>query len=171
MIKDTDIRFYTIDKKYINYLKNYAPHMFDNKKPGQNNERAYIGVVLFVNNYKYFAPLSSFKEKHKHMEESMDFIKVKRYAVINLNNMIPIPEGVCTPIDFNKEKNTAYRDLLRSEYRYIKMISDKIRKNAQLLYNHKLKYGDTTKLAKRCNDFRLLEEKYTEYKKVHTSGL
>ncbi len=40
---------------------------------------------------KYFAPLSSYKDKHKKMLETVDFIKIKDYAVINLNNMIPVP--------------------------------------------------------------------------------
>ena len=40
---------------------------------------------------KYFAPLS-FKSKHKKMSESIDFVKIKDYAaVININNMIPVP--------------------------------------------------------------------------------
>ena len=30
----------------------------------------------------YFAPLSSYKEKHKQMKETLDFIKIKRYSVI-----------------------------------------------------------------------------------------
>ena len=44
----------------------------------------------------YFAPLSSFKEKHTRMPEAVDFIKIKRYAVINLNNMFPVPVGLAT---------------------------------------------------------------------------
>lgn len=47
-----------------------------------------------VNGFDYFAPLSSFKDKHKTMKESVDFLKVKDYAVINLNNMFPVVKGV-----------------------------------------------------------------------------
>ena len=112
MAKREDIRFYEIDPKYIDYLLPYAPHLYANKQPGQNNERKYIGVVLRVNDMDYFAPLSSAKKKHKYIEEGLDFIKVKHYAVINLNNMFPVPSSVCTPVDFSKEKNTKYRDLL-----------------------------------------------------------
>ena len=123
-----DIRFYEIDPKYIDYLMPYAPHLYANKQPGQNNERKYIGVVLHVNNMNYFAPLSSAKKKHKYIEEGLDFIKVKNYAVINLNNMFPVSEAVCTPVDFSKELNTKYRDLLRAEYRFIKMIEENAKK-------------------------------------------
>ena len=148
MSKKEDIRFYEIDPKYIDYLKTFAPHLYANKQPGQNNERKYIGIVLRVNDLDYFAPLTSAKAKHKYIEEGLDFIKVKDYAVINLNNMFPVPAGVCHQVAFSKEKNLKYRDLLRAEYRFIKMIEEKIWKNARLLYNHKIKNGDETPLAK-----------------------
>ncbi len=164
MAKKDDIKFYEVDAKYINYLLPFAPHMFWNKEPGENNDRKYIGIVLIVNDMDYFAPLSSAKPKHRRMEEGLDFIKVKQYAVINLNNMFPVPAGSCHPVDFSKERNPKYRDLLRSEYRYIKMIEEKIWKNARLLYNHKIKNGNSTALSKRCNDFKLLEEKCKAYR-------
>ena len=68
-----NIKLYEIDEAYIDYLLPAAPHLFQNKKPGQQNTRKYIGVLLIVNGHEYFAPLSSFKEKHKHMQESLDF--------------------------------------------------------------------------------------------------
>lgn len=160
-----NIKFYEVNPEYIDYLGKYAKHLFQNKKEGQTNERKYIGVVLSINNVNYFAPLSSFKEKHKRMQETLDFIKIKRYAVINLNNMFPIPEGEYKYVDINKERNPRYKDLLLSEYRYIKAIQEKIRKNAFTLYNHKLQNGNKTSLAKRCNDFVLLEKVCDEYGK------
>lgn len=58
-------------------------------------------------------------------------------------------------MDISKERNPKYKSLLLSEYRYIKSIQEKIRKNAVILYNHKIQNGDATALAKRCNDFKL----------------
>ena len=60
-----DLALYEISPAYITYLSSYAPHLFLNKSVGQKNERKYIGIVFTVNGYDYFAPLSSFKEKHK----------------------------------------------------------------------------------------------------------
>ena len=82
-----NIKLFEIDAKYINYLSGYAQHLFHNKQAGQSNERKYIGVILTVNGMEYFAPLSSYKPKHIHMQESLDFIKVKNYAVINIEVM------------------------------------------------------------------------------------
>ncbi len=37
------------------------------------------------------------------MKEGVDFIKIKDYAVINLNNMIPVPDSQIVDIDINKK--------------------------------------------------------------------
>ena len=87
------IRLYEVNSKYIDYLIPYAPHLFHNKKPGQHNERKYIGIILIVNNMNYFTPLSSYKPKHDKMKNCLDFLKIGNYAVININNMFPVPEG------------------------------------------------------------------------------
>lgn len=158
-----NIRLYEIDPKYISYLTEFAPHLFHNKQAGQNNERKYIGIVLSINGYDYFAPLSSFKPKHYRMKESLDFMKIKEYAVINLNNMFPVQMELCTYVDINKQSNPKYKALLLAEYRFIKSIQERIRKNAATLYNLKLREGDTTSLAKRCNDFLLLENACKQY--------
>lgn len=124
-----NIRFYEVDNTYIDYLSQFAPHLFLNKKPNQANERKYIGVVLHINDFDYFAPLSSFKPKHSRMPNKIDFIKIKNYAVINLNNMFPVVEGVYSYVDINAQNDVQYRNLLRAEYRFIKSNQDKIRKN------------------------------------------
>ena len=146
------IKIYEIDTAYINYLVPYAPHLFHNSQKGQANERKYIGVVLQINGFDYFAPLSSFKPKHTKMTESLDFLKIKNYAVINLNNMFPVPMSECQYVDFRNVKDLSYKSLLMSEYRFIKSIQGKIKKNAAALYRHKQVNGNNTPLAKRCND-------------------
>ena len=75
------IKLYEVDEEYINYLSKLAPHLFYNKKSNQNNSRKYIGVVLTVYSLNYFAPLSSFKDKHKRIPEGLDFIKIKKSAL------------------------------------------------------------------------------------------
>lgn len=160
-----NIKLYNISSKYVDYLVPHAPHLFHNKKAGQQNERKYIGIVLHINGLDYFAPLSSFKPKHNSMKEALDFLKIKDYAVINLNTMFPVPKGVYTYVDISKERNPKYKSLLLAEYRYIRMIQDKIRKNAENVYKHKIQNGNGTPLAKRCNDFLMLEQICKEYRK------
>lgn len=107
--------------------------------------------------------MSSFKDKHKQMKEGVDFIKIKDYAVINLNNMIPVPDSQIVDIDINKEKNASYRYLLQAESREVNRQKNRIRKNAEIVYSHKKHNGVTTPLAKRTNDFNILEKLCREY--------
>lgn len=157
------IKLYEISAFYVDYLLPAAPHLFHNKKPGQQNERKYIGIVLTVNGMDYFAPLSSFKEKHRRMAEGLDFIKVKDYAVINLNNMFPVPAKEYHYVDISQERNPQYKALLLAEYRYIKSIQERIKKNAATLYRLKTG-GKESPLTKRCNDFKRLETLCQKYK-------
>ena len=159
------ISLYEVAPKYIDYLLPFAPHLFRNKAPGQHNERKFIGIVLEVNGFKYFAPLSSFKPKHETMKEGLDFIKLGRYSVINLNNMFPVPDGLFTYVNIANERDPHYRSLLMAEYRIIRVRQDLIKKNAAALYKHKVENGNNTPLAKRCNDFTALEKACLEYRR------
>ena len=121
--------------------------------------------MLEIDGIKYFAPLSSFKPKHKKMAEGVDFIKIKDYSVININNMIPVPEGCYKLVDVNGEKDPHYRYLLQAEAREINKQKNRILKNAAIVRSHKIAKGNTTPLAKRCNDFLKLEKAYKDFKK------
>lgn len=158
---DNRIRIYEIKGEYIRYLSNYQKHIFAQKDG--NGRRKYIGVVLEIHNMKYFVPLSSYKIKHKKMKETVDFIKLKDCAVINLNNMIPVPYSQILEIDINKERDLSYRYLLQAESREINRRRNRIRKNAEIVYSHKKYNGNKTALAKRTNDFELLEKLCKEY--------
>ena len=51
------LKFYNIDDKYIDYL-----YQFDDKVPyNKNQKRPYIGVIIEIDNIKYFAPYSRLK--------------------------------------------------------------------------------------------------------------
>ncbi|MBQ2900282.1 MAG: type III toxin-antitoxin system ToxN/AbiQ family toxin [Agathobacter sp.] len=151
-----NIRIYEIKSEYVKYLGNYQKHIFS--QSNGKERRKYIGIVLEINGMKYFAPLSSYKDKHKKMRETVDFIKIKKYAVINLNNMIPVPADQIIELDINKEKDLNYRYLLQAESREVNRQKSRIRKNAEIVYSHKLHNGNMTALAKRTNDFVLLEK-------------
>ena len=157
------LNIYEIDPDYISYLSGFEEHLFRNKKISQNFNRKYVGIVLSINGFDYFAPLSSFKEKHKRLSETLDFIKIGQYAVINLNNMFPASIKSCKQINFNEIQNLSYKNLLRSEYRIIRRKASLILNNANEVYHHKLINDGKSKLSQRCNDFKLLEEKLKEY--------
>ena len=155
------LKIYEIDSNYIKYLSEYQKHLFysDNDK----SERKYIGIILEINDFKYFAPLSSFKEKHKKMKEGVDFIKIKNYAVLNINNMIPVPKGLYYLVDINGIKDQHYKYLLQTESRELNKQRNRIMKNANIVYKHKIRNQEKTSLARRSNDFAMLEKRCREY--------
>lgn len=94
----------------------------------------------------------------KKMKESVDFVKIKDYAVININNMIPVPNRQLIELNINDEKDPHYKFLLQAESREINRQKNRIRKNAEIVYNHKKRNGNLTPLAKRTNNFEMLEK-------------
>ncbi len=135
-----NLRIYGVKDSYIKYLSQYQEHLF--RHEGGSSGRKYIGVVFEINKFSYFAPLSSFKPKHKKMKEGVDFIKIKDYAVININNMIPVPRGQLVELNINAEKDPHYKFLLQAENREINKQKCRIRKNAEIVYNHKKRNGN-----------------------------
>lgn len=156
--------FYEIDNKYIDFLSKFSEHLFHNAKITQIYTRKYIGILFEINDLKYFAPLSSFKPKHKRLSETVDFIKIGDMAVINLNNMFPVIDGVFSLKNPADESDTQYKTLLNNEIRIIRKKEEQIITNAKTVYNHKMTNDGKSKLSQRCNDFKLLEEKCKEYK-------
>ena len=84
-------------------------------------------------------------------------------AVINLNNIFPVPDGFYSLKNPKTEKNLKYQTLLNNEIRIIRKKQELIINNAKSVYNHKISNDGKSKLSQRCNDFKLLEIKCKEY--------
>lgn len=170
------MKWYALNKEYIDYLK-----QFDNTVPNSNYEnhmKCYIGVVLENDGVYYFAPLSSFKPKFITLKNDMDFFKIvnpetkKIYGAININNMLPVCKGCYSEITydnlsdfrsfFNEREKKQYWKLLNRELQYIK--EDVIKQSAKNLYTF-VNNNPDSRLAHRCCNFNLLEEKCIEYEK------
>lgn len=114
------------------------------------------------------------------MSNKLDFHKLTDikngylYAVLNLNNMIPVPNDCITQLKYNqiekfrsfsneKEKND-YIYLLQKEKEIIDLYDEVLHRKAKKLYG-KCNIMPNSSLAKRCCNFQLLEEKCIKYKK------
>ena len=91
--------FYRADALYCDYLRKSdpcVPYTMDQKEA-----RPFIGIVLTLNDYDYYAPLTSPKPKHLHMKNQVDFLKINGgvWGAINFNNMIPIHSDQLEHID------------------------------------------------------------------------
>ena len=155
--KFVELRFCEINDEYIKYLNSIDSRVPLPKKDDQLHNRKYIGILFTINTINYFVNLSSYKpEKHDDMNEGIDFLKIGKCAVINLNNMIPVPKEEIIEININDEEEN-YKKLLFRERNIILKRKKDIYKNSKTIYYHKLKYGENSGLAKRCCNFKALE--------------
>ena len=169
------MNWYLVDKDYINYLKSFDAKVGD--VDYGESIKPYIGIVFEMNDTNYYVPISSAKAKHHSMSNSVDFLKVevagRLLAVINLNNMIPVPDKCLTLIKYdevanyrhfstNKEK-VDYVYLLQLEKKFLDANEETIKEKAEKLYNKRNK-NPKSNLAKRCCDFQMLEEKSKNWK-------
>lgn len=175
-MKENKLKWYIADKEYVNYLR-----QFDEKVENidyNTKLKPYIGILIAINEFNYYVPISSAKEKHYKIREGMDFIKVmqddKIIGVLNLNNMIPISDENVKVLnykdiekyrDFGSDKEkTLYISFLSFELNLINDKMEKIKKSAMKLYNEK-NNNPISNVSKRCCNFKLLEEKGQLYNK------
>ncbi len=168
--------WYVVDKEYINYLTQFDSCV-GYVEYGERL-KLHIGVMLKINDIHYYVPISSAKSKHKRMSNSIDFHKIQDeetgyiYAVLNINNMIPVPESCITQVKYNKidefrsfeneKEKTDYIYLLQKEKNLIDKIESILQNKSKKLYE-KCKTKPESSLAARCCNFSLLEEKCKIY--------
>lgn len=163
------LRWYVVNKEYVDFLQKHDKRVenIDYKV----KLKPYIGIIIKINDFNYYVPISSVKEKHYKMKEDMDFIKIiqnnKILGVLNLNNMIPILDediailkykDIAQFRNFNSEKDRKlYISFLSLELKLINKKANKIRKLALKLYEER-QNNPNSKISQRCCDFKLLEK-------------
>lgn len=157
------LKFYEVDSEYIKYLKENG----DDKIPNieyKKHKKFFCGIVLTINNFNYFAPVSSYNKKvHTSfliMDKDKETKKLKPISSLRFSFMFPCPIEYLSQKDFSKE-DEKYRNLLRKELRYCNKNREKIKKLANEVYKLGLK-EETRKKFNICN-FKKLEETYFRY--------
>lgn len=172
------MKIYEIKEEYINYL-----HSIDNRVEKATGEsykfsRKYLGIVLEINELKYFAPLSSTKSKKDYFPDGKirpSVIPLIRITSLNkdgsvsllgkiqLNNMIPlVNESIVKLYDIEKEIDIKYKNMIYNQINFINKNEKLIKKNAKILYKNKIRNLDIGYIKNTVN-FKLLEEKALEY--------
>ena len=156
-----------LDTEYCNYLRK-----FDKKVPYNFNEketRPFVGVLFRIDDIMYFAPLSSPKPKHMKLKSKLDFLKIDngKLGAINFNNMLPVTEKNIIKLDLNKDSLTneeeKYTKLLKEQIYWLNRNSEKLYGRSKKLYDKYIDSSLDVNIAKRCCNFKLLEEKCKEY--------
>ena len=170
------MNWYVVSKDYINYLKQFDSHV--GYVEYGKRLKLHVGILLTITDFHYYVPISSAKSKHLKMSNSLDFHKLQDestgylYAVLNLNNMIPVPDSCLTQLKYNhiseyrffktEKEKTDYIYLLQKEKFLIDQVQDALQIKAAKLYQKCTAYPDSS-LAARCCNFKMLEEKCIAY--------
>ena len=148
------LAFYDVNPNYADYLK-----QFDNRIPNFNysqNNKFVCGIVLSINGFDYYAPISSNKQIFKTSFPIYDGNNI--ISTIRFSFMFPIPDGCCTQKDFRKIEDYRYRRLLNKEVLYCNQHLNQILKKAAFIYDRTVNKKDPV-LTNNCCDFKLLEQK------------
>lgn len=154
------LKIYKVTEKYIAYLHKWDYRVQYNK----SERRPYVGVVLYVGDFRYFVPMESPKENHKTIKPGKHIMSLDegRLGLLGFNNMIPVDEKGLIEFDINSVENKSYRLLLQKQAAYIN-------KHKAEIFNHAAQtYYDTVNgknkfLLKICCDFKRLERACLKY--------
>ena len=157
------LKFYEVDGEYIKFLRENG----DNKIPNINYEKHkkfFCGIVLTINNFNYFAPVSSYTKKAHTVflikDKDRETKELKSIASLRFSFMFPCPIEYLNQKDFLKE-DEKYRSLLRKELHYCNINRERIKKLANEIYQLGLK-KETREKFNIC-DFKKLEEQCLKY--------
>jgi protein AbiQ len=171
----TEFKLYKVDMKYIRNLHHIDDRVLSVSPQTGKDTRVFVGIVIACRTHKYCIPLSSPKDKHKRMRNSMDFSKIevdeKLLGVLNFNLMIPIEEAQLQPIDLivrrrDRSEIIRYKELCQKELEWCHRHSEVICNKANVLYKAYIS-DDTFSARDRCLDFHKME---AECKKFNTKA-
>ena len=173
-IEYKDFGLYTIDVDYLKHLHDDVDQevRFDANKA--YNRKPFLGIIVTIDTYSYFIPLTSSKPKHskwKNVDKSYyliyeiidkvharpyDIVKpysdtqvLKVLAALDIKKMIPVPSGYYSRIEFSQVADVRYRSLLTKEYLFCRKIQDGILEKAKAIYEHQKTTGKVYPLF--CN--------------------
>lgn len=158
-----NLKFYEVDGEYIKYLRVNGDQKIPNIEY-EKHKKFFCGIVLTINNFNYFAPVSSYNKKvHTAfliMDKDRETEELKAISSLRFSFMFPCPIEYLNQKDFSKE-DEKYKILLRKELHYCNINREKIKKMANEVY----KLGLNEKNRQKFNicDFKKLEEKCLEY--------
>ncbi len=178
------LRLYTVKKEYIEFLSQFDDNVLYSVGATYKNERKYIGIVLSIGKFNYFAPLSSpkdsdyfYKNGKRHIRKSIVPIirLINQEGVllskVKLDSMIPVPDNCLTLYDYDNEPNAKYKTLIAKEIICLRKQKEQILKNAKILYNQKINNYHGINYLKSTVDFRSAEKHCLEYSRSEQDSI
>jgi protein AbiQ len=161
---DEQLLFYEVSADYISFILRVDPKIPKvDYSATSKYDKFLCGIVLKVNNYNYFAPISSFKTPQR-TNIIIQNEEGKSLSSIRFSFMIPVPLCAITVKDFSKESSPYYRRLLDWELKYCQKNEKAIYRKAKYVYNTVVSNRDPI-MVKNCCNFTALEVACDEYTK------
>ena len=174
-----ELKLYNIDDRYIHYLQETETEKRGFTKVSHNldssykNRKPYVGIILKINDYHYFVPLTHPKEHYdanrqffNRISTSIKLSNGRDYGRLMYCYMIPLKQDMIPKrIDINQIQDMNYKAMLMTQYFYInsKGKREEIIKKAQALYKKVYKNPEHF-LYHVCCDFEMLECACKQYK-------
>lgn len=175
-----EFKIYSVSDDYIDYLHTVYPNVYSNKVDQRTHTRKYIGVVLKIENYNYYIPMSSPKSTDYQVAGEGRVIKksivpIMRIVTKNskgekelkgtlrISHMIPVPDSELELYNLENEEDSAYKDLVQNEIIYIRKQHSKIQSSAELMYKQKKENDKTARYVKSALEFEELEKLCDKY--------
>lgn len=168
-------KIYSVSDKYILYLQEKYPNVYSDKIDNRTHTRKYVGVVITIEEFKYYIPMSSPKDSDYQVAGDLKVIKkniipiirivIKNSAgekelkgTLRISHMIPVPESELELYDLENETDEAYKDFVQNEIIFIRKNHDKIMNNATVLYKQKAENDTTAGYVKSAFPYKEIEE-------------
>ncbi len=170
-----EFKLYSVSDEYIEYLRKVFPNVYSNKETTRIHTRKYVGIVLCLENYHYYIPMSSPKETDYQIAGEKKAIKKSIVPIIRIvvknskgqkelkgtlriSHMIPVPPSELQLYDIENEPDKTYKDLVQNEIIFIRKNQDKILANAKLLYKQKTENDLSAGYVKAALEYKALEK-------------
>ena len=125
-----------------------------------NKERPYAGVVLVIEEQKWYAPLTSFKE-YSNLKSTYVWLHAIHESgkpedvtgYLFFRNMIPAPDCAVSLFNFHI-KGEKYKDLLDKQHFSLKGESERVKKKAQTFHDLIIKRRVGEDMISKACDFQ-----------------
>ena len=126
-----EFKIYSVSDKYISFLRENFPNVYSNKIDNKTHTRKYVGVVVTIEDFKYYIPMSSPKDSDYQVAGETKVIKKSIIPIIRIvvknslgekelkgtlriSHMIPVPESELELYDLENETDKTYKDLVQN---------------------------------------------------------
>lgn len=164
-----------VDENYLDYLRKVEKRI-PRSDYGNDKYKPFFGILFETEEFYYVTQISHPQSRHLKMKANLDFKKVflpnsnRLIAVINLNYMFPMPKALYKRLEYkdieqhrtfvDEVEKSKYIDLLKTELKIINTMN--VEKSAIRVYKNKYENPESD-LAKRCIEFKKMEELANEY--------